>query len=85
LRKYAHPIERADWEIFWTRQPTWCPQYLDGVTNDVDAEVLEWSRGEFNLLGRTLRVDWLQGDEAERLLVDYPVPSPEGPGQATGA
>ena len=84
-RKYVHPIERADWEIFWTQQPTSCPPHVDGVMNDVDAEVAEWSRGEFALLGRTLRVDWLQGDEAERLLVDYPVPSPEGPGQATGA
>lgn len=79
-RRKTNPIERADWLIYWTQQPSWCSMpFLDGVMHDVDAESDEWARGEFSLLGRTLAVEWLSGTEAARLLAEYPVPS-DGPG-----
>jgi hypothetical protein len=79
-RRHVDPVERADWQIFWTRQPAWCSmEFLDGLTDDVDRDVADWSQGEFRLLGHTLGVEWLSGTEAEQLLVEYPVPTPEGP------
>ena len=69
------PVERPEWLLDWTAKPAWASltnPFLDGVVDDVESEIEDWSHNRFRLLGRDLRVEWVEGLEAHALRLEHP-------------
>lgn len=62
-RRAVRPVERVEW--FLTFERDYEHGHPSGWDDGVDADPEELDRSEFCYLGRTLRLVWLSGDEAD--------------------
>lgn len=65
-RREGNPQERVEW--FLDFQPDFDLAHPDGWDDGVDADAAELDDGRFIYGGRTLRVAWLSGPEADQQL-----------------
>ena len=62
-RRHVNPQERIEWLLDF--QPGFDLAHVDGWDDGIDGDAAELDDGRFTYVGRTVRVAWLSGPEAE--------------------